>query len=84
MPSSSTYPKLELKYCERCGGLWLRPLGGEEVYCARCQEAIAELPPVRSRGPRGPIGDTGAAYTALTPFFLPVFGLADQIGGMVA
>lgn len=36
---------LELKYCERCGGLWLRPVGGEQIYCAACGRAMAELPP---------------------------------------
>ncbi|MBZ5599548.1 MAG: zf-TFIIB domain-containing protein [Acidobacteriia bacterium] len=28
--------ELELKYCERCGGLWLRRWGEEEVYCPPC------------------------------------------------
>lgn len=28
--------QLELKYCERCGGLWVRRQGCEEVYCAAC------------------------------------------------
>ncbi len=36
---------LELKYCERCGGLWLRPVGGEQIYCVACGRAMAELPP---------------------------------------
>ncbi len=36
---------LELKYCERCGGLWLRPAGGQQIYCTVCARAMAELPP---------------------------------------
>jgi Zn-finger nucleic acid-binding protein len=36
---------LELKYCERCGGLWLRPPGSGQIYCTTCFRAIAELPP---------------------------------------
>jgi Zn-finger nucleic acid-binding protein len=36
---------LELKYCERCGGLWLRPAGGDQIYCRVCAGAMAELPP---------------------------------------
>lgn len=28
--------KIELKYCERCGGLFLRHVGDTEVYCAPC------------------------------------------------
>jgi Zn-finger nucleic acid-binding protein len=34
---------LELKYCERCGGLWLRPRGCEEVLCAACSAQMARL-----------------------------------------
>jgi len=35
--------QLELKYCERCGGLWLRPLGGADVYCPGCAPAMSEM-----------------------------------------
>src|SRR3954468_1680801 len=31
-----TYLKIELKYCERCGGLWLRYGGSQQVYCVTC------------------------------------------------
>jgi hypothetical protein len=31
---------IELKYCERCGGLWLRPQGADAVYCADCQVLV--------------------------------------------
>jgi hypothetical protein len=34
--------QVELKYCERCGGLWLRPQGGEGVYCSTCRTCLAE------------------------------------------
>jgi hypothetical protein len=49
----------ELKYCERCGGLWLRPMGGAQIYCVGCGRAMAELPPgskdrKRARVPGGP------------------------------
>ena len=30
------FEHVELKYCEGCGGLWLRPRGAEEVYCPEC------------------------------------------------
>jgi Zn-finger nucleic acid-binding protein len=39
--------RMELKYCEHCGGLWLRPSGTEGVYCESCQPKIAELPPAK-------------------------------------
>ena len=38
--------RLELKYCEHCGGLWLRECGAGVVYCQNCLPQIAELPRV--------------------------------------
>lgn len=35
---------MELKYCERCGGLWLRPQGADVVYCRGCRESMAAMP----------------------------------------
>jgi len=37
--------QLELKYCERCGALWLRPSGSDLVFCATCALAMAGLAP---------------------------------------
>jgi hypothetical protein len=36
----------ELKYCERCGALWVRPVDVEEVYCAECGREVDDLPPM--------------------------------------
>jgi hypothetical protein len=47
-----TESHMELKYCERCGGLWLRECGAGTVYCANCAGDISELPLPRRR-PRG-------------------------------
>jgi len=33
--------RVELKYCERCGGLFLRRLAEERVYCADCMVHLA-------------------------------------------
>ena len=41
--------RLELKYCERCGGLWMRTWGTEEVYCPACAVQMSDLPAVRRR-----------------------------------
>jgi len=41
--------EMELKYCERCGGLWLRARGEAEVYCASCAPKMAEFPVARKR-----------------------------------
>lgn len=48
----------ELKYCERCGALWLRPVSGALIYCVGCSHEMAQLPPSSSeveriRTPRG-------------------------------
>lgn len=71
--------RVELKYCEHCGGLWVRE-GGGGVYCGRCQEKVAELPiPKKKPGkitlPKGretvvedygaePGGDSGMEFEA--------------------
>ena len=34
---------VELKYCEHCGGLWVRECGAG-VYCNHCQPKVADLP----------------------------------------
>jgi ribosomal protein L37AE/L43A len=36
--------RMELKYCERCGGLWLRECGAGVVYCGNCEREVADLP----------------------------------------
>jgi uncharacterized Zn finger protein (UPF0148 family) len=41
--------RLELKYCERCGGLWMRACGTGEVYCPACAVEMSELPAGRRR-----------------------------------
>jgi len=57
---SANETRFELKYCERCGGLWLRPVSGEQVYCVVCARQMAELPPGsrdvgRARMQQGPL-----------------------------
>jgi uncharacterized Zn finger protein (UPF0148 family) len=36
--------QVELKYCERCGGLWLRLQGNGGVYCASCDVRLQARP----------------------------------------
>ena len=36
--------RVELKYCEHCGGLWVRECGAGVVYCENCQAKVADLP----------------------------------------
>ena len=40
-PLDSGSIQLELKYCERCGGLGLRPQGSDLVFCAACTIAVS-------------------------------------------
>jgi len=44
--------RLELKYCEHCGGLWLRECGAGVVYCGNCQRRVADLPVPKKRPQR--------------------------------
>ncbi|MGD0792605.1 MAG: hypothetical protein ABR920_12625 [Terriglobales bacterium] len=44
--------QVELKYCERCGGLWLRPQGTDGVYCASCRVRLAAMPDPGEAPPR--------------------------------
>jgi len=44
--------QVELKYCERCGGLWLRPQGADGVYCASCRVRLAAMPNPEEAAPR--------------------------------
>jgi len=39
----SGFIQLELKYCERCGALWLRPSDSELAFCGKCAKAMAGL-----------------------------------------
>lgn len=34
---------LELKVCERCGALWLRPRGAAVRECGRCERKVREM-----------------------------------------
>jgi hypothetical protein len=50
--------RVELKYCEGCGGLGVRECGGGQVYCDDCARKLAELPvsTTPSRRPILPVG----------------------------
>jgi len=51
--------RVELKYCEHCGGLWVRERGAGVVFCEKCQPKVDDLPmrkkrPGRTRLPQAP------------------------------
>jgi len=61
--------KIELKYCERCGGLWLRRAGEPEAYCRTCAPAMRDMAFSRKKRPGRPRksvfhGDFGGAACA--------------------
>jgi ribosomal protein L37AE/L43A len=46
--------QMELKYCERCGALWLRLTGSDLIFCSPCSVVLAGLArDPRFREPRG-------------------------------
>lgn len=45
--------EFELKYCERCGALWVRPVDVEQVYCAACEREVDDLPPMSQQAETG-------------------------------
>ncbi len=42
--------RVELKYCERCGALWLREPSTGLVYCEHCRPRMDELPALKKQG----------------------------------
>ena len=44
--------RVELKICERCGGLWFRPAGSAWVYCAPCHKTLEDAPQIAERPER--------------------------------
>lgn len=74
---------VELKYCERCGGLWLRPLKNDESYCAGCRAALAAHFQMGSKkqrlNHRGHGGTRGNSCTSEAPMLVieTLLGVAE-------
>ena len=45
--NATSITSVELKYCERCGGLWLRAPHSTAVYCSPCRAKLADFPAAR-------------------------------------
>jgi Zn-finger nucleic acid-binding protein len=66
--------EVELKYCERCGGLWVRPVGSDRVLCGSCAEKMAEIElPAKSFRVQMPIDD-GKTFEATLEDLLALCG----------
>jgi hypothetical protein len=37
------FGNMQLKYCERCGNIWVRRSGSTQPLCASCKQAEASL-----------------------------------------
>ncbi len=74
--------RFELKYCERCGTLKLRPVASETTYCRRCESLLARF--TFSRGS----GETNSAVLAAQPTLrmpsaIPLVAASDRLAGRV-
>ena len=74
----ATLVYFELKYCERCGGLWLRPDGTATPYCPNCERIMAALP-LRTRRP-----DRKIVPATRAPAALAQLSTADGFGQCVS
>ena len=53
--------RMELKYCERCGGLLLRPTVTDWVYCGPCGREMNEMAGAKPRRPPAAIANPNEA-----------------------
>ncbi len=44
--------KIELKYCERCGGLFFRRERNPQVYCVTCKPLMDQVAVARKKPPQ--------------------------------
>jgi hypothetical protein len=63
--------QMELKYCERCGALWLRLTGSDLIFCPHCSVILAGLArDPRFREHRGPtLRDAESDGKSNSPFW---------------
>jgi hypothetical protein len=65
--------QLELKYCERCGALWLRLRGVQAIYCAPCDLEMLDLPSPRRVTSRARLPGNHRIEVKARPGDLPAF-----------
>lgn len=82
MQPLATLVYFQLKYCERCGSLWLRPDGTASPYCPNCEHIMAALP-ARTRRPNRKI-DPATRAPAATALLSTAADVAHLISVCVA
>lgn len=68
--------RMELKYCEHCGGLWVREAETGAVYCPGCELKVAELPAPQVK--RGRVRLPIAEPTAIDEMANDIFRFDDD------
>jgi len=71
--------RVELKYCEHCGGLWVRERGAGEVYCETCRPKVADLPVPKKRPSRVMLPKQGSSVVDDLGI-----GIPDEVSDMEA
>ena len=56
--------KVELKFCERCGGLWFRPEASRDIYCRHCAPEMNQIAVGRKKPPVSVKAECGGAACA--------------------
>ena len=76
---------VELKYCEHCGGLWVRERGTGGVYCESCRPKVADLPAPSLKRNRLilPIGRHSAVEDYSFPIEVEERQNLEAVGGLV-
>lgn len=67
--------RVELKYCERCGGLWLRHAMSGSTFCDPCEQAETLMPMKQARAMRNGVGSDSVPGAVLA------FGSAVGVNG---
>ena len=82
MNGNDSHIRMELKYCEHCGGLWVRE-GGAGVYCEKCQGKVAELPAPKKKSREAALPVAKRSVVDGSAFQIPS-GLDIEAAGGVA
>ena len=71
---------VELKYCERCGGLFVRTRGSQRAHCGGCRAQLEKecSPTTRRSKPRLPRGQDLNGQSQVPNQIGPLLGVAEM------